>query len=84
MPHTIDVPAVALTGNDLIVVDPDHPGVEVEWQITGFCADRLNDVVLADYRTADGTEGRHVWDHPGDMVTISARRIVSAPFGAAA
>lgn len=71
---TIEVPAIALRGEDLILVDPDHPGVPVHWRIYHREVQRgakLADlIVIVDYTTEDGSDGRHEFEDPQQDVTV--------------
>ena len=71
---TIEVPAIALRGEDLILADPDHPGVPVHWQIYHREVQRgakLTDlIVIVDYTAEDGVDGRHEFEDPQQDVTV--------------
>ena len=68
------VPAIALLGADLIVVDPDS-GDAVEWTVCGCHEEhgaKKERMVIVDYTTADGVEGRHEFE-ANEQVTVRSR-----------
>ena len=79
---TIEVTAIALRGEDLILADPDHPGVPVHWQIYHREVRRgagLTDlIVIVDYKAEDGADGRHQFEDPQQDVTVSVALGVAA------
>jgi hypothetical protein len=78
---TTQVPPNALLGTDVIVRDPDSPDDVVEWPITALGTE--GDVVVAEYETGDGTEGRHGFEPGCDWPTVRVRK-AALPVGAAA
>lgn len=70
-PMTTQVPPAALLAGDVLLVDPDDPDRQVRWQIT--TVGREGDVVVADYVTSDGWEGRHGFEDPEQLLTIQVR-----------
>jgi hypothetical protein len=71
-PLNTSVPPRALLGNDVIVRDPDHPDEVVSWRITRI--GQKGDVVIADYKTADGTEGCHGFRPDDEWPVVRARK----------
>lgn len=79
---TIEVPAIALRGEDLILADPDHPGVPVRWQIYHREVQRgakpTDLIVIVDYTAEDGSDGRHEFEDPQQDVTVRVSLGVAA------
>ncbi len=85
-PTSTEVPASDLNGQDLILADPDHPGMRVCWQVTGRADHTGDSFVIADYVLPDGTVGRHEFDDRAQPVTVRMPRYQAAalPLGVAA
>jgi hypothetical protein len=73
-PHVdLPIPAISLSGEDLIVDDPDHPGTPVLWQIyhrevqRGATPTEL--IVIVDYKAGE-VDGRHEFEDPQQDVTV--------------
>lgn len=81
MPNeTTTVRPAALHPGDVIVRDPDHPDRAVTWEVTRTGA--VGSVIIAEYQTPDGTEGRHGFGR--DDLVLVARACGPQPGGAAA
>jgi hypothetical protein len=68
---TVQIHPGGLLPGDLLLVDPDVPDREVEWRIGPVA--REGDVIVADYVTEDGTEGRHGFEDLRAWLTVAAR-----------
>lgn len=51
--------------------DPDHPDVEVEWQVEDKAHVGPGGVCLVDYHTRTGVSGVHVFLNPDELVMVS-------------
>ncbi|MCW2899295.1 MAG: hypothetical protein JWO67_1560 [Streptosporangiaceae bacterium] len=75
-PLTVEVQPIALGIGDVLLTDPDHPGQDVNWLITAV--GREGGVVIAEYVTDDGKEGRHGFEDPRVWLTV-VPRLTDAP-----
>lgn len=68
---TVPIHPAALLPGDLLLRDPDASEREIEWRIDHV--GRCGDVVVANYRTDDGTEGSHGFEDPAAWLTVAVR-----------
>jgi len=74
-PPTVDVHPAALLPNDVLLSDPDAPERDIRWEISAVGRERQPDghVIVADYVTEDGTEGRHGFQDPQVWLRVAMR-----------
>lgn len=70
-PLAVEVYPAALLRQDVLLADPDNPDRKVRWEIGAV--GREGDVIVAEYVTEDGTEGRHGFEDPHQVLTVACR-----------
>ena len=77
--HTTTVHPVGLMPGDRLLRDPDAPDREIDWRIGHVDHGRPGPdgirVVVAEYKTADGTEGTHGFEDQYAELTVAVRKV---------